>query len=161
MSEDERKSLLAALLAGASPPPAPINLLAGIFGGVPSKGWLAEPGAPSLLNKALGSALFATSPLNRLAAMPAHQHARHFSYFFSRLNPSPTYEARASSQYNTIKGLIENRAGPASVLSPTCFLQGSYRRETAIYTINDVDIVVLCQVLSHPPILGACRDNGF
>lgn len=32
------------------------------------------------------------------------------------------------------------------VLSPRCFLQGSYRNETATYTINDVDIVVLCEL---------------
>lgn len=34
--------------------------------------------------------------------------------------------------------------GPARALSPKCFLQGSYRQQTAIYTINDVDLVVLC-----------------
>ncbi len=94
------------------------------------------------------------------SAMATHQHTRHFDYFFSRLNPSPTYEARASSQYNTIKGLIENRAGPAGVLAPTCFLQGSYRRETAIYTINDIDIVVLCQ-LWYPPFPGPSGGQGW
>lgn len=88
------------------------------------------------------------------SVMDTHQHTRHFDYFFSRLNPGRTYETRASSQYNTIKALIENRNGPAGVLAPTCFLQGSYRRETAIYTINDIDIVALCQ-LWYPPTRGA------
>jgi hypothetical protein len=77
----------------------------------------------------------------------------HFAYFFSRLNPSPTFESQASSQYTTIKALIEDRNGAARELSPRCFLQGSYRQATAIYTINDVDIVVLCE-LWHPPSTG-------
>jgi hypothetical protein len=38
-------------------------------------------------------------------------------------------------------------------LWPTTFLQGSYRQQTAIYTIDDVDIVVLCN-LSFPGIPG-------
>jgi hypothetical protein len=75
-----------------------------------------------------------------------HYLSRRFAYSFSRLNPSPSFEQIASRQYNTIKGLIENRSGLAAELSPICFLQGSYRRQTAIYTINDVDIVALCQL---------------
>ena len=75
-----------------------------------------------------------------------HPLTGNFNYFFKRLNPSPTFEQRASSQYQTIKALIEDRRGLASVLSPTCFLQGSYRQETAIYTINDVDIIALCEL---------------
>lgn len=78
--------------------------------------------------------------------MAVHALTSHFAYFFSRINPSPTFQELASSEYNTIKGLIENRNGPAAVLSPKCFLQGSYRRETAIHSINDVDIVVLCEL---------------
>jgi hypothetical protein len=78
--------------------------------------------------------------------MAMHHLARHFRYFFSRLNPSPSFEQVASREYNTIKGLIESRSGPAAELSPMCFLQGSYRQQTAIYTINDVDIVVLCEL---------------
>jgi hypothetical protein len=69
---------------------------------------------------------------------------RHFDYFFSRLNPSNTFEQKASAHYGAVKTLIEDRSGLASELSPICFLQGSYRHETAIYTINDVDIVALC-----------------
>jgi len=42
-------------------------------------------------------------------------------------------------------------------LGPYIFLQGSYRRDTAIYTINDVDIVVLCQNLCYPPSGGPGR----
>ena len=41
---------------------------------------------------------------------------------------------------------MENPAGRASELAPYCFLQGSYKQDTAIYTINDVDIVCLCNL---------------
>ena len=78
--------------------------------------------------------------------MAVHQLSAHFVSFFLRLNPGSSFEAAASSQYNTIKGLIEDRQGYAAVLSPICFLQGSYKQQTAIYTINDVDIVVLCSL---------------
>ena len=42
--------------------------------------------------------------------------------------------------------LIEGGRGAAAELEPRCFLQGSYKQDTAIYTINDVDIVVLCRL---------------
>jgi hypothetical protein len=86
--------------------------------------------------------------------MAVHQLSAHFVSFFRRLNPGASFEATASSQYNTIKGLIEDRQGRAAVLSPVCFLQGSYKQQTAIYTINDVDIVVLCQ-LWQPATIGS------
>ena len=92
--------------------------------------------------------------------MAAHALSDHFAYFFSRLNPSPTFEAQASSQYTTIKALIEDANGAARELSPQCFLQGSYRQATAIHTINDVDIVVLCQ-LWQPPSGGAGAGRGW
>lgn len=76
--------------------------------------------------------------------MPLFSLSQHFASFFRRLNPSPTFLSIASSQYNSIKGVIESRVG--APLSPQCFLQGSYDQSTAIYTINDVDIVVLCQL---------------
>jgi hypothetical protein len=50
--------------------------------------------------------------------------------------------------------LIEDRFGPAGALNAHCFLQGSYRQDTAIYTINDVDIVALCK-LWYPPTPGS------
>lgn len=78
--------------------------------------------------------------------MAVHALSANFQYFFRRLNPSQTWVEKASSEYQSIKGLIENPFGPASELSPQCFLQGSYDRETAIYTINDVDIVALCSL---------------
>ncbi len=78
--------------------------------------------------------------------MAYHSLTRNFDYFFKRLNPSPSFETKASAQYATVKGLIEDRTGPARELAPMCFLQGSYRHETATYTINDVDIVVLCEL---------------
>src|SRR5262249_62341711 len=72
--------------------------------------------------------------------------SKNFQFFFSRLNPGPSFEQKASSQHNTIRGLIEDRNGLAAELEPVTFLQGSYRQQTAIYNINDVDIVVLCKL---------------
>lgn len=81
--------------------------------------------------------------------MAYHSLSKNFDYFFGRLNPSSTFERKASAHYAAVQGLIEDRSGRASVLAPTCFLQGSYRNETATYTINDVDIVALCE-LQYP-----------
>jgi hypothetical protein len=78
--------------------------------------------------------------------MAIHTLSQHFMSFFLRLNPGPSFEAIASSQYQTIKGLIEDPRGPAALLAPVCFLQGSYRQQTATYTINDVDIVALARL---------------
>ena len=77
---------------------------------------------------------------------PTYDLSEHFGGLFRCLNPKPTFIQQASSQYNTIKSLIENRSGLAAELAPFCFLQGSYDQSTAIYTINDVDIVVLCSL---------------
>ncbi len=77
--------------------------------------------------------------------MAVHSLSDHFARFFASLNPSATFEQRASSEHQAITALIENRSGPAGPLEPHCFLQGSYRQDTAIYTINDVDIVALCK----------------
>jgi hypothetical protein len=87
-----------------------------------------------------------TLPWYRRKESPLAYYAltKHFNYFFRRLNPSPSFEAKASAQYAAAKGLVEDRSGLARELAPVCFLQGSYRHETATYTINDVDIVVLC-----------------
>jgi Patatin-like phospholipase len=41
--------------------------------------------------------------------MAVHVLSRNFDWFFARLNPSPTFVARASSEYNTVKSLIEDR----------------------------------------------------
>jgi hypothetical protein len=78
--------------------------------------------------------------------MAIHALSNHFGYFFSRLNPSTSFEAQASSQYNTVKGLIEDPSGLAKALSPQCFLQGSYRQATAIHAINDIDVIALCHL---------------
>ena len=80
-----------------------------------------------------------------------------FNSFFKRINPSISFTQIAASQYNTIKGLIENKNGLAKVLNPVCFLFFSYQRDTAIYTINDVDIVALCE-LWQP---GSRSGNGW
>ena len=81
-----------------------------------------------------------------LFPMATHTLSQHFASFFRRLNPGMSFDAVASSQYNTIKGLIEDPHGLAAILAPKCFLQGSYRQQTAIDTINDVDIVALCRL---------------
>ena len=78
----------------------------------------------------------------------SHQLTKNFEAFFRRLNPSPSYVTIAASAHASIAALMENREGPAGDLQIRCFLQGSYRRNTAIYTINDVDIVALCS-LAH------------
>lgn len=82
--------------------------------------------------------------------MAQHYLSEHFTRFFDNINPAQSFETIASSQYNNIKSLIEDPIGLASALSPICFLQGSYRHQTAIHTINDVDIVVLCRALKFP-----------
>lgn len=97
------------------------------------------------------------------SGMATYQLSKHFDTFFRRLNPTGTFEATASSQYNTIKGLIENPNGSAAILQPSCFLQGSYKQQTAIHSINDIDIVALCQ-LWQPGVVGGrsfSRDDIF
>jgi hypothetical protein len=79
--------------------------------------------------------------------MAEHALSDHFDAFFKRLNPSPSFIRTASSEHTTVTGLIEHAGGEAGQLEPRCFLQGSYKQDTAIYTINDVDIVVLCRLL--------------
>jgi hypothetical protein len=73
-----------------------------------------------------------------------HAYTGNFRAFFRQLNPSPSFERVAASEYASVRALLENRSGPADILAPHCFLQGSYRQQTTIYTINDVDIVALC-----------------
>lgn len=79
-------------------------------------------------------------------SIPNYMLSKNFNYFFNRINPSPTFVQQASSQYTTIKYLIE-KSSLTKQLEPECFLQGSYGRQTSIYTINDLDIVVLCRNL--------------
>lgn len=78
--------------------------------------------------------------------MLVHALGKHFDSFFGRLNPSSTFEQQASSEHHSIIRLIEDASGLASSLSPTCFLQGSYKQQTAICTINDIDIVARCHL---------------
>src|SRR5438128_1289052 len=72
----------------------------------------------------------------------------------------PIEELTASSEHNTIRGLIEARDGPAAELAPVTFLQGSYRQQTAIYEINDVDIVALCKLWYPGNGIGGGRNYG-
>jgi hypothetical protein len=82
--------------------------------------------------------------------MPIHALSKHFDSFFGRLNPGSSFEQRAASEHQSIIRLIEDASGVAARFSPTCYLQGSYRQQTAIYTINDVDIVARCSLPSLP-----------
>lgn len=91
--------------------------------------------------------------------MAYYAYANNFAAFFRRLNPSLSFEQQASSHYGSIKALIEDRTGLAGILSPQCFLQGSYRQQTAIYTINDVDIVALCELWQPGNGVGSSWDR--
>lgn len=96
--------------------------------------------------------------------MAVHNLTEHFNYFFSRINPAQTWVARASSEYNTVKDLIEDAEGAAAELEPEVFLQGSYDRQTAIYAINDIDIVAICRLWYPAPPGGGAgwgRDRIF
>jgi len=76
-----------------------------------------------------------------------------FNTFFKCLNPSPSFEQVAAREYGAVTNCLLGWQGALHGLSPTIFLQGSYRQQTAIYTINDVDLVVLLMALhsaSHP-----------
>ena len=68
--------------------------------------------------------------------------ADNFAAFFSRLNPSERFTLTAAREYGTLKKVLEDHCE----LAPVCFLQGSYRENTAIHTINDVDVVALCRL---------------
>jgi len=78
--------------------------------------------------------------------MAVHSLERNFQRFLARINPGESYEATAASEYRNISKLLESSEGPAAEIRPRCFLQGSYRQQTAIYTINDIDIVALCDL---------------
>ena len=86
--------------------------------------------------------------------MAVHALSDHFDRFFQIINPSSSFEQTASREHQAITSLIESRAGPAGALEPTCFLQGSYRQQTAIYAINDIDIVALCKAWYPGAVLG-------
>jgi hypothetical protein len=94
------------------------------------------------------------------ATVPAHNKcSKQFASFFTNLNPAATYEAAAARAHGEIRSLIEDPDGPAGALRIRSFLQGSYRRDTAIHTINDVDVVALCHVAYRPSANRATRDQ--
>ncbi len=82
--------------------------------------------------------------------MAVHPLPANFASFFGRLSPSATTETTAAREYAAVKVLIESRVGATAVLAPSCFLQGSYTQQTAIYTLHDVNIVALCRVWQQP-----------
>jgi Second Messenger Oligonucleotide or Dinucleotide Synthetase domain len=90
-----------------------------------------------------------------------HKLTENFAWFLKRVNPSPTYQRIAASEHSQIAALIENKEGPAGDLRIRCFLQGSYKRDTAIHTINDVDVVALCSLSYAPQANRNTRDQVF
>jgi hypothetical protein len=78
--------------------------------------------------------------------MATYALTENFRSFFGNLNPPAMTEQIAAAEYAAVKALIENRNGQAAALSPVCFLQGSYRQQTAIHTLHDIDIVALCEL---------------
>src|SRR5213596_3538643 len=92
-----------------------------------------------------------------------YQLTENFNSFFKHVNPKPSFVEVAAREHNTITSLIEDPRGLAAALSPKCFLQGSYKQDTAIYSINDVDIVALCSLWQPDPGGGRAwsRDDIF
>ncbi len=82
--------------------------------------------------------------------MAIHALSAHFEGFFDQLNPSESYAATAASEHLKVRRLLEDRDGPAGGLEVVTFLQGSYKQDTAIHSINDIDVVALCSELVHP-----------
>ena len=79
--------------------------------------------------------------------MPFHNLTDRFNALFGALNPSPSFTATAQSEHSTVAALLTRTDLPCwRYLRPYIFLQGSYKQQTAIYTINDVDIVLLCNL---------------
>lgn len=92
---------------------------------------------------------------------PFHQVTKNFAAFFNRINPSLTYERVAARAHPQITSLIEDTNGPAAELRINTFLQGSYKRNTAIHSINDVDVVALCNLSYTPSASRNTRDQIF
>ena len=86
----------------------------------------------------------------RKQSMAIHSLSSNFAAFFKNINPSPSYVNTASSEHSNIRRLLEDRNGPTRELDVVTFLQGSYKQDTAIHSINDIDIVALCSGLSQP-----------
>jgi len=93
--------------------------------------------------------------------MAIHKLSNNFAAFFKRLNPSPSYVEIAARTQKEIRRLIENREGPAGDLKVKTFIQGSYGRDTAIHTINDVDIVALANLSKSSSANRRTRDQLF
>lgn len=96
-----------------------------------------------------------------MAVQAKNKLSRRFAAFFVNINPSNTYQRAAASAHASVRALIEDLEGPASDLRIKSFLQGSYRRDTAIHTINDVDVVALCSISYVSSANRATRDWIF
>lgn len=93
--------------------------------------------------------------------MAIHKLSENFKWFFKRLNPSPSYVAQASSAQQEVRRLIEAKEGPAEHLKILTFIQGSYGRDTAIHTINDVDVVAVANLERSASANRRTRDQLF
>ena len=100
--------------------------------------------------------------------MPVYSFSKQFDYFFGRINPSPSYVEAASDAHAKVRDQIEDRQSPCADLKTETFLQGSFRRpsasfrrHTAIHSINDVDVVALTLVRRPDLANRATRDQIF
>jgi hypothetical protein len=62
--------------------------------------------------------------MERSSTLAIHSLSMNFQFFFSKLNSGSSFEQRASSEHNTILGLIEDKNGLAAELEPVekfCF----------------------------------------
>jgi hypothetical protein len=85
---------------------------------------------------------------------------QHMKKFLSNVNPSQTYVDRAISEHKTLRGYIEE-SDILSEYRPRTFLQGSYRKNTAIEMIKDVDVVCLFTRGYYYPAPGEIVNNPF
>lgn len=66
----------------------------------------------------------------------------YFEEFLKRINPSESKIAQAQSEHTALRRRIEQDTVLQS-WNPDTFLQGSYRKKTVLYYIDDVDVIVL------------------
>lgn len=66
----------------------------------------------------------------------------YFEEFLRRINPSESKITQAQSEHTALRRRIE-QDDDLQGWYPDTFLQGSYRKRTALYYIDDVDVIVL------------------
>jgi len=74
----------------------------------------------------------------------------YFRDFLSEIEPSPSYKEDQKNGHTTLRRRLAED-GDFKVVHVNTFLQGSYRRNTAIHPGKDVDIVVVTSIDPDPP----------